>query len=319
MRALVTGGSGFSGQWLCRELLTRGWEVTGTMLGDVVEPGALGLEERRSVRWVRTDVRRQEDLCRALDEATPDVIFHLAGVAFVPAAAADPGAALDVNAGGAARLLGEVRHRRRAGTLDPLLLVVGSGEQYGRHDPDELPLTESADQRPISVYAASKAAQEIVALEAWRSEGVRVVVTRSFNHSGGGQEPRFLLPALVSRALGLRGAWRAELRVGNTSPVRDYLHVADVARAYVLLGEHGRAGEAYNVASGIGTDVETLALRVLALTGIEARLVPDPELIRPVDLPALVGDAAKLRLETDWAPERDLDSIILDLIRAASH
>ncbi len=319
MRALVTGGSGFAGQWLCRELLRQGWEVTGTMLGDVVEPGALGLDERRSMRWVRTDVRRHEDVCRALDEARPDVVFHLAGVAFVPAAAADPGTALDVNAGGAARLLGEVRRRRRAGILDPLLLVVGSGEQYGRHEPDELPLNESADQRPISVYAASKCAQEIIALEAWRSEGVRVVMTRSFSHSGAGQEARFLLPALVSRALGLRGAWRAELRVGNTIPVRDYLHVADVARAYVLLGERGRAGEAYNVASGIGCDVETLARRVLALAGVDATLVTDPELVRPVDLPALVGDPAKLRLETAWAPERDLDSIIHDLIRATAH
>ncbi len=319
MRALVTGGSGFAGQWLSRELLSAGWEVTGTMLGNVVEPGTLGPDERGAVRWLQADLRRPEDVRRALDEAKPDVVFHLAGIAFVPAAAADPGAALDVNAGGAARILAEVRARRRAGTLDPVLLVIGSGEQYGRHDSGELPLSEEAEQRPISVYAASKLAQEVVALESWRSEGVKIVLARSFNHSGPGQDRRFLLPALVARTLALRGQWRAELPVGNTSPVRDYLHVADVVRAYVLLATQGRAGEAYNVASGVGTDVQTLAHRVLARSGVEAKLVSDPALVRPVDLPMLVGSAAKLTAETGWAPQRDLDYIIDDLIRAASH
>jgi GDP-4-dehydro-6-deoxy-D-mannose reductase len=322
MRALVTGGSGFVGQWLCRALLSSGWDVAGTMLGDVVEPGALGLDERRAIRWIRADLRRQEEVGAAIDAASPDAVFHLAGIAFVPAAAADPGGALDVNVGAAARLLAVIRERRRAGTLDPLVLVVGSGEQYGRHEAAELPLPETAEQRPISVYAASKAAQEIVALEAWRSDGVRVVVTRSFNHSGPGQQERFLLPALVRRALALRGKWRAELKVGNTTPVRDYLHVADVADAYERLAhageDAGRVGEAYNVASGVGFDVEAVATRVLALANVEARLQVDPELVRPVDLPALIGDARKLRRDTGWAPERDLDAIIEDLIRAAA-
>lgn len=318
MRALVTGGSGFVGQWLCRELIARGWDVTATMLGDVVEPGVLGLDERRAARWVRADMRRQGDVERALDEAEPEVVFHLAGIAFVPAAAADPGVALDVNVGGAARLLAGIRTRRRAGTLDPLVLVVGSGEQYGRHDDGELPLIEAAEQRPISVYAASKLAQEVVALEAWRSEGIRVVLTRSFNHSGPGQADRFLLPALVTRARALRDQWRPELRLGNTTPVRDYLHVADVVQAYVALATAGSPGEAYNVASGTGTSVEELAGRVLAVVGVEAKLVTDPELVRPVDLPVLVGSPDRLRTATGWSPQRTLDSIIEDLIRAAS-
>jgi GDP-4-dehydro-6-deoxy-D-mannose reductase len=321
MRALVTGGSGFVGQWLCRTLLSSGWDVAGTMLGDVVEPGALGLDERRAIRWIRADLRRQEEVVAAVDSASPDAVFHLAGIAFVPAAAADPGGALDVNVGAAARLLAVIRERRRAGTLDPIVLVVGSGEQYGRHETAELPLPETAEQRPISVYAASKAAQEIVALEAWRSDGVRVVVTRSFNHSGPGQQDRFLLPALVRRALSLGGKWRAELKVGNTTPIRDYLHVADVADAYArLAGAEGaaRVGDAYNVASGVGFDVETVATRVLALANVEAKLQVDPALVRPVDLPALIGDAQKLRRDTGWAPKRDLDAIIEDLIRAAA-
>jgi GDP-4-dehydro-6-deoxy-D-mannose reductase len=264
------------------------------------------------------DVRHSTDLARLLDAAKPDAVVHLAGVAFVPAAQADPGAALEVNVVAAARLLADVKVRRASGTLDPVVLVVGSGEQYGRHEAGEMPLPESAEQRPHSVYAASKAAQEFIALEAFRSSGVRIVATRSFNHSGPGQADRFLLPALVRRALGLRASGEPGLPIGNTTTVRDFLHVRDVARGYADLLERGTAGDVYNVASGTGVDVGTLAKRVLALVGVDAILNTDAALVRPVEVPILIGDATKLRRATGWSPRLTLDSIIDDLIRAAA-
>ena len=91
--------------------------------------------------------------------------------------------------------------QRRAGTSDPVVLVVGSAEQYGRHEPTRCRSHEEAEQRPLTLYAASKAAQEVAALQAFRSEGVRVVCTRSFNHSGvGPRRSSFLLPAPRARA-----------------------------------------------------------------------------------------------------------------------
>lgn len=318
MRALVTGAAGFVGQWLCRELLGGGWDVTGTLASDTAPDTVSTPELRDGVRWVSADVRRSDQLAHAVDVAVPDAIFHLAGLAFLPAAGADAGGTLEVNTVAAARLLAEVRERRRAGTLDPVVLVIGSGEQYGRHDSADMPLSERAEQRPLNVYAASKAAQEVVALEAWRSDGVRVIATRSFNHSGAGQADRFLLPSLVRRALALRRSGGA-LRLGNTSPVRDFLHVVDVVRAYVALVERGTPGEAYNVSSGVGIDVAALAARVLELTGADASLETDPALVRPVEVPVLVGDPGKLRLATGWAATRSIDSLIGDLIRAETH
>jgi GDP-4-dehydro-6-deoxy-D-mannose reductase len=317
MRALVTGAAGFVGQWVMRELLTRGWDVVGTTL-EAMPPATSPNDDLRSVRWHAADVRRGEDLSRLLDLEHPDAILHLAGVAFVPAAEADPGAALEVNVIAAARLLAAVKRRRAAGTLDPTVLVIGSGEQYGRHDATEMPLVESAEQRPHSVYAASKAGQEYVGLEAFRSSGVRVIATRSFNHSGAGQSDQFVLPALVCRALRVRAEGGRSLSVGNTTPVRDFLHVKDVARAYVDLVDGGTAGEVYNVASGTGVDVGTLARRVLALLGVDAILNTDAALVRPADVPILIGDATKLRRATGWSPQFTLDSIIDDLIRAAA-
>jgi GDP-4-dehydro-6-deoxy-D-mannose reductase len=311
VRALVTGGTGFVGRWLCDALVERGWSVWATVHGASAETSP-------EVHPIPADLRRQEDVRRVVEASAPDAIFHLAGVAFVPAASEDPGAALEVNVLAAARLLAEVRTRRRAGTLDPVVLVVGSGLQYGRHDAAEMPLAEGAEQRPQDPYAASKAAQELVALEAYRSEGVRVLATRSFNHSGPGQEERYLIPRLVREALALRRDGGDVLRVGNADSVRDFLHVRDVARAYIALAERGAAGEAYNVASGVGASVREVAARVLALAGCDARLHIEPALQRAGDVPVLVGDATKLRAATGWAPEESLDTIILDLIRAAA-
>lgn len=318
MRALVTGAAGFVGQWLCRELLHAGWDVTGARLGNGIPFGALSGDERAAMRWLSCDVTRGEDVEAALDASAPDAVFHLAGIAYLPEASADPAHALDVNVVAGMRLLAGIARRRRAGTLDPVVLVVGSGEQYGRHEAVEQPLGEGAAQRPLNAYAASKAAQEVVALATWRADGVRVVATRSFNHSGVGQSDRFVIPALVRRATALRRAGGAALPVGNTAAVRDFLHVADVARAYRLLVERGTPGEAYNVASGTGVDIGTLVERVLALVGTDAKLQVDPALVRPVEVPVLVGSPTKLRTATGWAPERSLDSIIEDLIRATA-
>jgi len=336
VRALVTGAAGFVGQWLVRDLLEAGHDVAGLTPVDPTDgPTLLSTDEQASVEWVLGDVRRVEDVRRALDLATPDAIFHLAGVSSVGGASGDPGTAAEVNVVGIARLLGEVRVRRRVGVLDPAVLVVGSGEQYGRHDRSALPLDEDAEQRPLTVYAATKAAQEVIALEAFRSEGVRVVATRSFNHSGPGQSPAFLLPALVRRALALRGGGgpgagsagaagaagggaterRGALVLGNAGSVRDFLHVADVTAAYIALAARGRAGEVYNVSSGVGVSVKELAVQVLAATGVKAPLTTDPELARSVDVPALVGDSTRLRDAVGWAPEHTVRDLIDDLVK----
>ncbi len=277
----------------------------------------LNRDECQRVTWLPSDIRQPAAIRAAIDASSPHAIFHLAGVSFVPAAAEDPGAALDINVSGAARILAEVRIRRIAGTLDPVVLVIGSGLQYGRQDASAMPLRETAEQRPLDLYAASKAAQEIVALEAFRSDAVRVIATRSFNHSGPGQDSQFLIPRLVRRALDLRLSGESVISLGNTTPVRDFLHVTDVVRAYIALVEHGSPGEAYNVASGVGHSVRSIAERLLSLAGVQAELRSEPALQRSSDIPVLIGDSSKLQQATHWTPVKTLDDIITDLLNAS--
>ena len=316
--ALVTGGTGFVGQWLARALLDEGTRVVALGLHPP-PPGLLTAQEHASIEWLHGDIRDADAVHHAIDRSVPDAIFHLAGVSFIPEAADAPAATYEVNTIGAVRLLSEVARRRRSGQLDPVVLVVGSATQYGAHGPDELPLDETAEQRPTDVYAASKAAQEIAALQIHRSDGVRVVCTRSFNHSGAGHPDHFLLPALVQRTIRLRETGKGELRLGNQEPVRDYLHVADVVRAYLALVRSGGVGEVYNVCSGSGVSVRQLAEEVLLRVGTTAEITSDPALVRGVDVPALVGSPRKLKDATGWSPERTRADIIDDLIHAATH
>ena len=316
-RALVTGGNGFVAQWAMRAMLVRGWTVTAAGVGAVPAAGVLTGAERGQIDWRVMDVTRQHDVASVMESVRPDVVLHLAAVSHIPEAMANPGYAYEVNAVGTVRLLAEVRRHRAAGTADPVVVVVGSAEQYGRHELEEMPLHEDVAQRPLSLYAASKVAQEVAALQAFRSDGVRVVCTRSFNHSGTGHGAQFLLPSIVRRALTLPIAGGV-LPIGNGDTVRDFLHVADVVEAYLLLLERGASGEAYNVCSGEGTSVRELAAAVLNRLGRSADIGTDPALTRPVDVPVLVGSNSKLRRATGWAPRRTRADIIDDLIHAAT-
>jgi GDP-4-dehydro-6-deoxy-D-mannose reductase len=182
-----------------------------------------------------------------------------------------------------------------------------------------MPLTEAAEQLPSTVYSASKAAQEVVARQVFRSTGLRVICTRSFNHSGPGQDRSFLLPTLVRKARDIAaGRARPVVTLGNDT-IRDYLHVTDVVRAYLMLAERGDAGEVYNVCSGSGVSARELTADVLQRAGTTADISTDPALVRPTDIPVLVGSPERLMRATGWTLVRTRADIIDDLLNAQTH
>ena len=143
-----------------------------------------------------------------------------------------------------------------------------------------------------------------------------MICTRSFNHSGVGHGDRYLVPTLVRRVHELPRTG-GTLRIGNGDVIRDYSHVADVVNAYLVLLERGTTGEVYNVCGGNGMRVREIAERVLKRAGVSAEISSDTALLRPIDVPILIGNNSKLRA-TGWAPTRTIDDIIDDLIHAAT-
>lgn len=313
MTVLVTGADGFVGRWVLRSLLAAGHDVVGAVRPGAPRDDGLAEAERRAVRWVPLELGDLVSVRQATCLAC-DAVIHLAAVASGGDALADPGVAWAVNAAGTARLLGELGRLRGLGVADPLVLVVSTAEVYGAGA--TRPIVETDAVAPRSPYAASKCGAELAALETRERTGLRVVVARAFPHTGPGQDERFVAPAFARRLRGARLARARVVKVGNLEPTRDFLDVRDVAAAYVAIIARGAAGEVYNVASGTGVTLRELFERLAAMVGVDAIPEPDPEFMRPADIPYLVGDASKLRTATGWTPTYPLEQTLRDLVNA---
>jgi GDP-4-dehydro-6-deoxy-D-mannose reductase len=309
VKVLVTGADGFVGRHLVRRLAREGYRI-----GAGCRPGAVPVE------WHAADVTvlplelTDDRSVRSAVEFGPDAVVHLAAVASNPEALADPGLAWSVNAAGTARLAEALARRREEGGGEGCLLLVSSGEVYG---PGARAARRETDAvAPSTPYAASKVGAELAGLEVWRRTGLPVIVTRSFTHTGPGQDGRFVLPSFVARLRAARASGERRVRTGNLDPVRDLLDVRDVVEAYLLLLRTGEPGEIYNVSRGEGTSVGELFRMLAEQIGVSAEPEPDPALARRADIPHLVGDSTKLRRATGWAPVRTLQQTLQGLVDA---
>jgi GDP-4-dehydro-6-deoxy-D-mannose reductase len=139
-------------------------------------------------------------------------------------------------------------------------------------------------------------------------------VVRPFNHIGPGQSPNFAVPALAKRIVEAKKAGAHSLRVGTLTTRRDFTDVRDVVVAYRMLILHGAPGTTYNVCSGRDVAIADVARELLALAGAELELVTDPDLVRPVDVPVLRGDAGLLLAATGWTPTIPLATTLADVL-----
>jgi GDP-4-dehydro-6-deoxy-D-mannose reductase len=296
MRAAVTGSAGFVGRHLVPHLRDLGDEVvtvdrTGEPPVDV------------------TDTHRVRDVLRA---ARPDAVYHLAALSHVGESWGAPESVFRVNAEGTLSVL-----RACADVGVERVLVVGSADEYGVVDPGEMPITEEAAVRPITPYGASKAAADVLALQTFLGDGLGTLRVRAFNHTGPGQRSTMVVPGLAARIAAAERDGTRQISIGNLDVVRDMTDVRDVVRAYRLLVERGTPGDAYNVCSGRGVSVRDVAEAMLALSDTSLELVVDPDLVRPVDVPRLVGSPAKLRAATGWEPAIPLERTLADVLDAA--
>ncbi len=194
------------------------------------------------------------------------------------------------------------------------VLVVGSGEVYGPQ-PEGSRVAEDAAIRPINPYALSKAAAEALALALAEEHDIDMIATRSFGHTGPGQDARFVVPAFAQQIAAIEsGRVEPVLRVGNLNVTRDLTDARDVARAYVALLERGTARAVYNVGRGEGVSLQAVAERLLAMARVPIRIEPDPARMRPADLPWLVCDPSRIERDIGWRAEIPLDQTLADVM-----
>lgn len=300
-RILITGGTGFVGSFLIDRLESdegRGCGIVAPGLGEA--PGI--------------DICDADAVDRLVRDARPTAVVHLAAVAAPAEAASAPGRAWDVNLTGTRNLATAVLQH----APDARFVYAGSSDAYGASFIDtERPLPETTALQPMNVYAATKAAADVM-IGQMAYGGLNAVRFRPFNHTGPGQSDAYVVPSFA-RQVARIAAGRADpvVRVGNLDVERDFLDVRDVVRAYAAaaLGDRPRQpGLVFNLATGRPASLRHMLDTLIALTGVDVAVEVDPARVRPADIPRTWGDAERARRQLGWSPSIPLEETLGDVL-----
>ena len=291
-RILVTGATGFVGGHLLASLRTAFPHAAVTPAGfDLTDADAV----RRSVR-----------------SEQPDSCIHLGAISAVPDAQADPDLAWRVNLGGTLTLA-----RALATVPGCTLLFASTADAYGHSFKRGVALDEAAALNPMNVYGATKAAADL-ALGAMARDGLHIIRARPFNHTGPGQSASFVVASFARQVARIAaGQQRPRLLVGALDPLRDFLDVRDVCRAYTLClaHRHGLAsGTVLNIASGVPRRVGDVLAELLSLAHVDAEVATDPARLRPSEITMAAGDATLARRLLGWSPVIEWRQTLADML-----
>lgn len=311
MRALITGITGFAGSHLADYILDNHPEVEvfGTIRWRSRRENIQHIEDR--IKLFEADLKDGISLKKCLDEIRPDRIFHLAAQSFVPTSWRCPAETFAINAVGQINLFEAVLSLK----LSPRIHVAGSSEEYGLVRPDELPMKETSPLRPLSPYAVSKVAQDLLAWQYFRSYGLRTVRTRGFNHTGPRRGEVFICSNFAKQIAEIeKGKRDPVIQVGNLEAKRDFSDVRDIVRAYWLCLEKGEDGEVYNIGSGNVYSMKEVLDMLLSMSRVNVKVEVDPSRLRPSDVPVLFSDSSKFRKLTGWKPAIPFQDSLRDLL-----
>jgi GDP-4-dehydro-6-deoxy-D-mannose reductase len=311
MRVLITGISGFVGSHLAEYLSASHpeAEVFGLRRWRSATPGAA--LQSPAIRIVEGDLLDPSSLMRVVQATKPDVIFHLAASSSVASSWDTPAEMVQVNVLGTLHLLEAVRQT----APEACVVLACSAEVYGPVTSGELPIRETQQFRPVSPYAVSKAAMDMLGYQYFRSFRLGTVRMRFFNHCGPRQPARFVVSSLARQIAEVEAGLRPpEIKVGDVEVRRDFVDVRDAARAYWLAATRGEPGEAYNVAGGKARAIREVLELLLKLTDAKVEVVTDPARLRPTELQVLEGDATRFREATGWRPEIPFERTLADTL-----
>ena len=313
MRILITGATGFVGSHLIEYLLMS-----------MDDASVYATQRRRSnienvkhllnlprVKWVTMDITDSHSVTRLMTECKPEWCFHLCAQSFVPASWNAPQETMMTNVIGTINLM----EAARAVCPEVRIQVAGSSEEYGMVKEDETPISESNPLRPMSPYAVSKVAEDLLGYQYFMSYGLHVVRTRGFNHTGPRRGEMFVCSNFARQIVEMEKGKRDNIiRVGNLDAKRDFTDVRDMVRAYRLSLEKGKDGEVYNISSGSCFSMREVLDMLIRISGIKVKVEQDPERMRPSDVPVLLGDSMKFQKETGWKPEIPFEKTLKDII-----
>jgi UDP-glucose 4-epimerase len=297
---LITGGLGFIGNELARQLSQAGEEVAILDNRNRVAPR---IEDLAGLPVREADITDREATAKVIRELKPRTVFHLAAIHYIPECNANPERTLRVNVEGTMSLL----NASAAAGVEHFLLA-SSGAVYA--DSPEF-LGESSPVAPVDIYGWSKwFAEELCRWHA-QPTGLRVTICRLFNNYGPRETNRHIIPEILEQ---LKSGDR--LKLGNTKPRRDYIHTSDCARAMRLLAKlPPPSSRTVNISSGHHASVDDIVGLLGEILGRKLEIETDPARFRKADKLVQVADILLLKQLTGWQPEIALRPGLADLLR----
>ncbi len=308
MKALVTGITGFVGSHMAEYLLQKNVEVIGTIRQ---RSRMEHISHLKDIRLIECELRDPFSTEQLIQDTKPDLIFHLAAQSFVPTSWNSPIDTIHNNVAGQVNLMEALRRC----DLSTKMQIACSSEEYGHVEPEETPIKESNPLRPLSPYAVSKVAQDYLGYQYFKSYGLHIIRTRTFNHTGPRRGENFVTSNFAKQIADIeKGKKPPVLHVGNLQAKRDFTDVRDVVRAYWLALEQGEPGEVYNIASGTCCTIQGMLDMLLSCSQLKIEVKQDPLRLRPSDVEILLGDYTKFHEATGWKPEIPFKQTLLDLL-----
>lgn len=315
-RYIITGVSGFVGKNFIKYLNANIRQ--SEILGIDIRPFDIHPEnyEHLKFKFERSDLKDKDTLCKLIYNFRPDFILHLASYSSVAGSWKSPNTSFLNNVNIFLNLIESVRMIG----LKCRILSVGSSEEYGSVKIEDLPLKESNQLNPSSPFGVARVTQELLSRLYADVYGLDIVITRSFNHIGPGQNENYAVASFAKQLVEVRKNKLNEfLSAGDVSIVRDFIDVRDVVCIYHKLLLNGKKGEIYNVCSGYGVSLRNIIQMICEILEVNISIKQDLKLKRPKDNPVIIGCNEKIKNEINWTNEFSLERSLKDVVQYYMH
>lgn len=302
MNILITGISGFVGEYLAQEIVSHAkraqvFGIDRSTRGFKIFPKLF-----KKIKILQCDITNSIDVKRAIEEVNPDQIYHLAG--FASGAGKDKKLIFNVNVNGTINLLKSLQKINKKVKI----LLSSTAYVYGNtlkcaNENSKIDAKSFYDQSKIEMEKKSKKFQ---------SKNLQIIIARPTNHIGAGQKLGFVVPDFMNQIINAKN--NGKILVGNLKAQRDFFDVRDCVLAYRIIMKKGKVGEIYNIGTGKTIFIKEILEKLIKISGKKITHKSNPKRMRPSDIAINCVNPSKLK-RLGWQPKIGIDKSLRDVYR----